>query len=63
MSEKSSDTPTSESEEQGTEQAVEQGAEQAGAPDEQDAGGYGGPATEDEVAPGFEAHNDGATGA
>ena len=46
MSEKSSDTPTSESEEQGT----EQGAEQAGAPDEQDAGGYGGPATEDEVA-------------
>ncbi|WP_434995533.1 hypothetical protein [Arthrobacter sp. Ld5] len=58
MSENSSDTPTSES----GEQAAEQGAEQAGAPDEQDTGGYGGPATEDEVAPGFEADNDGATG-
>ncbi|MHA7282585.1 hypothetical protein [Arthrobacter sp. TMS2-4] len=55
MSENSSDTPNSDAE--------EQGADQAGAPEDQDAGGYGGPATEDEVAPGFEAHNDGGTGA
>jgi hypothetical protein len=40
----------------------EQGAEEAGKLEEQDAGGYGGPGTEDEVAPGFEADNGGGSG-
>ncbi|MBG6183558.1 hypothetical protein IWX75_000108 [Arthrobacter sp. CAN_A6] len=34
------------------------GADAAGKPEEQDAGGYGGPGPEAEVAPGFEADND-----
>ncbi|MBG6225192.1 hypothetical protein IWX63_001757 [Arthrobacter sp. CAN_A2] len=55
MSENPDDTPTADPD--------EQGADQAGKPEEQDAGGYGGPGTEEEVAPGFEAHNGGETGA
>ncbi|MGV0109338.1 MULTISPECIES: hypothetical protein [unclassified Arthrobacter] len=49
MSDGPSDTPTGDPE--------EQGAEKAGNLDEQLAGGYGGPGTEDEVAPDFEADN------
>ncbi|MHA7191357.1 hypothetical protein ACX80N_13820 [Arthrobacter sp. MDT2-16] len=55
MSENPSDTPTGDPE--------EQGAEKAGKLEEQDAGGYGGPGTEDEIAPGFEADNGGGSGA
>ncbi|WP_247827672.1 hypothetical protein [Arthrobacter antioxidans] len=55
MSENPNDTPTADPE--------EQGADQAGTPEEQDAGGYGGPGIEDEVAPGFEADNGGAADA
>ncbi len=53
MSENPSDTPTGDPE--------EQGAEKAGKLEEQDAGGYGGPGTEDEIAPGFEADNGGGS--
>ncbi|MUK00997.1 hypothetical protein GM708_03065 [Vibrio cholerae] len=54
MSENSSDTPAGDPE--------EKGAEEAGKLEEQDAGGYGGTGPEDEVAPGFEAENDGGSG-
>ena len=57
MSENSSET-TSESSSADPE---EKGAEEAGQPEELDAGGYGGPGTEDEIAPGFEATNDGGS--
>jgi hypothetical protein len=57
MSENSSE-PTSEN--SGTD-AEEKGAEEAGQPEELDAGGYGGPGTEDEIAPGFEAKNNGGS--
>ena len=57
MSENSSETT---SEESGS-ASEEKGAEQAGQPEELDAGGYGGPGTEDEIAPGFEATNDGGS--
>ncbi len=40
----------------------EQGAEEAGKLEEQTEGGYGGPDPEEEVAPGFEADNDGGSG-
>ncbi|MFC3300898.1 hypothetical protein PTW37_00405 [Arthrobacter agilis] len=53
MSENSSETPTGDPE--------EQGAEKAGTLDEQLAGGYGGPGTDEEVAPDFEADNDGGS--
>lgn len=55
MSENSSGTPSGDPD--------EQGAEEAGKPEEQAAGGYGGPGTDDEIAPGFEAENDGGSGA
>ncbi len=54
MSENTSDTPAGDPE--------EQGAEKAGTVEEQTAGGYGGPGTEDEIAPGFEADNDAESG-
>jgi hypothetical protein len=54
MSEKSNDTPTGDPE--------EQGAEEAGKLEEQTAGGYGGPGTEDEIAPDFEVDNNGGSG-
>jgi hypothetical protein len=52
MSENSSGNPNGDSE--------EQGAEEAGKLEEQAAGGYGGPGTEDEIAPDFEVDNGGA---
>ncbi len=55
MSENSSDKPTGDPE--------EQGAEEAGTLEEQTEGGYGGPDPEEEVAPGFEADNDGGSDA
>ncbi|WP_181035061.1 hypothetical protein [Arthrobacter sp. B0490] len=54
MSENSSDTPTGDPE--------EQGADEAGTLEEQTAGGYGGPGTEDEIAPDFEVDNGGGSG-
>lgn len=54
MSENRSDTPNSDPE--------EKGAEKAGQLEDHTEGGYGGPDIEDEVAPGFEADNDGASG-
>lgn len=53
MSENSSENPTAES--------ADKGAEEAGKLEEQSKGGYGGPEPEDEVAPGFEAENDGGS--
>jgi hypothetical protein len=53
MSENPSDTPSGDPE--------ETGAEEAGKLEEQSKGGYGGPDLEDEVAPGFEAENDGGS--
>ena len=53
MSETPIDDPTGTSE--------ETGAEEAGKLEEQSKGGYGGPDPEEEVAPGFEAENDGGS--